>query len=203
VTYRDDLDASIARAESLEEQVAELERERDRLRHELEVAKQPPPPAPVATAAPTLPGLPPVHLELALQQAELAELVQTLEYSLRSSRNHAGLVVGGLIGIVLGVMALMAQLVGLGLVLGGTGLLMCMSFVTNLIDAPGDGRSIIEAVRDEPDRIVSASEQSTRSGRQLVISTTTGSLRVETRDTAKVLALLARRCPHARFGNDP
>src|SRR5262249_1744388 len=51
MTYRDDHDAALARAESLEAELANVERERDRLRAELDKAKHPAPAAP-APAAP-------------------------------------------------------------------------------------------------------------------------------------------------------
>jgi hypothetical protein len=188
MTYRDDHDAALARAESLEKQLAESERDRERLRHELEAAKRSEPPA-----------SPPAPL-VALPREDIDRLVRLLEDGIQRDEQSSILLVSGLALVVLGGLFLLGGIAPVGITIACAGVLLWFLYLLNLFDAPEGALAIIQSVRDEPERIVSVT---TRSGGQLVLGTATSSLSVEVSARAEVLDLLTRQCPRARFVEEP
>jgi len=199
VTYRDDHDAALARAESLEAELANVERERDRLRSELERAKHaPPPPLAPEPARPE-----PVRVQSGpLAQDEIERLLSELETGARSVGNDLGaMLVIAMICAMLAIFGIAGQSVFVAV--GGFALatIFLLGALISRSARPEDWLPVLEAVRDHPDRINSVREQGRKYGALIVIETSGHEMRVYTTESAAVLALLARRCKHARFEN--
>jgi hypothetical protein len=183
VTYRDDHDAAIARAEALQRELERAEADRDRLRAEverLEHSSEPVPESALVVAAP-----------IEMTVAEVNELVDELDVGLRASRSRgrrqtvvALLLIGG------GLATFLASPFGaLTLTMGGV---LCL--VAAAVRNGGDQTAILTAVRDAPERIRALRDTDT--GR-LQLSTGYHAAFCQTRAPSVLLAKLARRCPAA------
>jgi hypothetical protein len=202
VTYRDDHDAAIARAESLEHELAKVEHERDRLQsrvHELEHEQQPD-----TTAAREPRGEPAVRRDRPLDDAELARLLAALENEVEASRIKSGL--GALVAIVI-LMLLVFAVILIGqplMALVFTALIVLVLVgraAASTRAAPASWQPVVEAVREAPDRIISIEQHKPREGWGiwLTVRTADHALRVNTSRATELVALLARRCPSATF----
>jgi hypothetical protein len=169
VTYRDDTDAAIARADALEVELKRAEDERDRLREQL-----------ASTPAST-----------EMSKRDVDALVEQLDSSLAISSP-----VPGIAALALSVPVFFLR--G-GVLLSVTLLVVgAIALVASLLDKPGDARLVIEAVRDAPDQVVSVREVSTRSNRRTVfVHTATCCARFRTPSPDTLLVALAKRCPRA------
>jgi hypothetical protein len=183
VTYRDDHDAAIARAEALQRELERSEAERERLRAEVERLGHPAEPVPesaLAVAAPT-----------ELTVAEVNELVDELDTGLRASRSRGRRQTGvAFLLIAAGLATFLASPFGaLTVTMGGV---LCL--VAAAVRNGGDQTAILTAVRDAPERVRALRD--TNTGR-LQISTGYHAAFCQTRTSSALLAKLARRCPAA------
>jgi hypothetical protein len=175
VTYRDDTDAAVARADALEVELKRAEAERDRLREQL-----------AATPAST-----------EMSKREVDALVEHLDSSLAISSPVPGiamLVLSVPVFLLPGGVSLSVMLVVLG----------AIALVASLLEKPGDARSVIAAVRDAPDQVVSVREVSRRRSswsnrRSVFVHTATCRARFRTSSPDTLLVALAKRCPRARL----
>jgi hypothetical protein len=199
MTYRDDHDAALARAESLEKELAETERERDRLRAELEAARQTPPPPPPQPAPRAMAATRPSPLD----KHEIDDLCGTLELGVRTTgRNSAASAfISMLLFSVVSVVAFIGNEMGAGILCMGVAVVMLCALVFGRSRfEPEAWQPVIEAIRTHPRRIVSVRALSGKR-RGLEIRAIDGSLVLYTRDSAGLIARLARRCPDATFEN--
>jgi hypothetical protein len=197
VTYRDDHDAALARADNLEHQVHELERERDELRAKLAVAEHAVAAQPqVAVPMPPLALVAPLPREVTpLTTPELEELLYTLEAGIAEA-NHKNrrTLVGANVLAGLTPLAYLVASSPAAVVTGGLGLISLLVYAIgwSAMDET-EWRPVLDAIRDEPERIISIENAPPR----LIVNTTRHSLRLRLARSALVVALLARRCPYA------
>ncbi len=183
MTYRDDHDAAIARAEALQRELERAEADRDRLRAEVERlahSAQPVSESALVVAAP-----------IEMTVAEVEELVGELDTGLRASRSRGRRqTVAALLVIGAGLAGFLVNPFG-GLALSMVGVL-CL--VAAAVGNGGDQTAILTAVRDAPERIRALRD--TNTGR-LKLSTGYHAAFCQTRTASALLAKLARRCPAA------
>jgi hypothetical protein len=189
MTYRDDRDATLARADALQVDLKRAEAERDRLRAEVEKLegerKLTPTPAPVRAIVTTR-----TH---ALTPREVHLLLNDVEFCLArsSSATAAGnviapLILAGSVALFFFVSPLHAAIV--------TGICLIATVATFIEALTNDDAAILAAVRDHPDDVLELVE--TKDG--ITIVTRTKSATCTTPDRAELLVQLAKYCPNAR-----
>jgi hypothetical protein len=194
VTYRDDHDAAIARADSLEREVDELRRERDALQARLALSDASAP-DPALTA--------PLPREVGpLSDPELQTLVDRLAAGMAASRG---------VNTTLLALALTCAFVGtvafatfgawpVALVCGmSCAIFLIFYAVGHRESAAAEWQPVLDAIRDEPDRIVSIKRVPQAVGHALIVSTTGHSLALRSPQSVDLVTLLARRCRHAHL----
>jgi hypothetical protein len=189
MTYRDDHDATLARADALQEDLKRAEAERDRLKAEVEKLESERnatrTPAPVQTIVTTR--------TQALTPGEVHSLLVDVEFGLRRSRSNV--TVGQAIAAVflVGSVPLYIFVSPLhGVIVTGIGLIVTLAvFIDGLTN---DDAAILAAVRDHPDAVLELVESD--SGIKIV--TRTKSASCTTPDRAELLVQLAKHCPNAR-----
>ena len=201
MTYRDDRDATLARADALEQDLKRAEAERDRLKAQIEKLEhersKPPPPGPPVPLAPPVQAIVKIHNQ-ALTPLEVTSLLNDVDAGLVRTR--------GAIALVRVVFALMivASLPfyftfawGWGVALS---LLGIAGSVTNgLRAAINDTESVMSTLRERPDEV----EELVESKGALTIVTRTKSARCSTLNRAELLVRLARYCPGAIVRGGP
>jgi hypothetical protein len=206
MTYRDDRDATLARAEALEQDLKRTEAERDRLRaqvarleHDLKPSPPPPiaPPPPVQAIVATAPAAPPVQTIVrvhtqALTPVEIKSLLDDVERGFARARSDQKvltfLFVLSLVGSVPLYFTTVPIMGGAVTFLGLSGLVKNV-FVAALNDAP----QVLVALRERPDEILELVENKST----LTIVTRTKSAVCSTPNRADLLVRLARYCPRA------
>jgi hypothetical protein len=197
VTYRDDHDAALARADNLEHQVHELERERDELRAKLAVAERPIAAKPqVAASRPPFALVAPLPREVTpLTTHELEDLRDTLEAGIAAAnhKNRRTLVVANVLAGLTPLAYLVASTPA-AVVTGVLGLISLLHYAVgrSAMDET-EWRPVLDAIRDEPERVISIENAPPR----LIVHTTRHSLRLRLARSALLVALLARRCRYA------
>jgi hypothetical protein len=191
MTYRDDRDATLARADALQVDLKRAEAERDQLKAEVEKleAKRVPSPAPTQAIVTTR--------TQALTPGEVGVMLHDVEHGLRPARSEVetSQTVAGVILFVSVPLCLFVSLLP-GLIVMGTGLIVA---VAALIEArTNDDVAIFAAVRDHPEDVLELVE--TRHGIRIV--TRTKSATCTAPDRAELLGRLAKYCPNARVSND-
>jgi hypothetical protein len=208
VTYRDDNDAALARADSLEHQVHELERERDELRAKLEVAEHGKPfPSAPGSLAPPLPGMPAAALPREVEPltpSQLRHLLEALEAGASQMRRANGQTLLGA-GVLTALTPFAYMTVhALAMVTGAFAAFLFVGYGIGRAGADESSwRPVLDAIRDEPDRIVAIEDHSEGGAKdRLIISTFRHSLELRTAQSASLAGLLARRCRYARVTVD-
>jgi hypothetical protein len=195
VTYRDDHDAALARADALADDLKRTEAERDRLREQVaQLEKVAPAPAPPPPRQPV--ALAPAPSK-AMTTRELDELVETLLTAAKRIRslNTARVVAAGLLILVALVMCFTSLLLP-ALLLMALGILAA---ITSILAEYGDHAPIIEAVRAHPQEVVEIRESVTTKGnRWITITTRDGtSARFLPVGATALVGALVRRCQDA------
>jgi hypothetical protein len=192
MTYRDDRDATLARADALQEDLKRAEAERDRLKAEVERLESErtatPPPAPVQAIVTTR--------TQALTSGEVGVMLCEVESGLRPARSEVDASQAVAAAILIGSVPMYFFLSLLhALIVTGIGLIITVAAV---IDAwTNDDAAIFAAVRDHPDDVLELVE--TRHGIRIV--TRTKSATCTAPDRAELLVKLAKYCSNACVSN--
>jgi hypothetical protein len=194
LTFRDDHDAALARADALEQELDRAKRERDALKAQVEKLEHAPKPGPVP-ATTSIVRVPPMPLE----RAELSRLVQLIEESADEAGSQRAVLIVLLVALL--------PFTVVFAVLGGASMLWITGLVGGLLVAgilggqgssAADASAVIEAITSEPERILAVSQVSGRY-RSVLIETSQHKVRTSGAHSAELIALLARRCPKASF----
>jgi hypothetical protein len=196
VPFRDDHDAALQRIEALEADLRRTQgereqatRERDQLADAVAKLQAEVPPQREIMVVPKAP----------LTAREREDLLDALEHGARANRRHAwlGVVIGS--AVLLG--GVVAGAVGgdlLVVALCGPAVLGIFVAALQLANASEDRwRSVLDAIRDDPAKIVAVRRLSERYGWKLAVETSNDELTM--RGDSEVVKLLERHCPAARF----
>ena len=189
MTYRDDRDATLARADALQEDLKRVEAERDRLKAEVRKLEREreatPTSAPVQAIVTTR--------TQALTSREVHTLLTEVKFGLKRARSAARL--GKVVALLLLVGSVPLFFVAPPWWAASVMVISLIGSVAALIDgATNDDAAVLAVVRNRPDDVLELVESD--SGIKIV--TRTKSARCTTPDRAELLVQLAKYCPNAR-----
>jgi len=198
VTFRDDHDAALARADALAEELRRAERERDELKARVDRLEHAPGPA---LAAPPSPTSAIARVRAApLQAAELARLVGLVQDA-AAQRSSERAVAMMLLSAMAPGSVVLAVLAGVGAVwISGVSAVVLASMLSiSGGSSHADARAVISALSDAPEQIVAVKQHWRRGVSLVIIETKEHRLLASGAHNAEMIALLARRCPRATF----
>jgi hypothetical protein len=184
VTYRDDHDAALARADALQADLARAEAERDRLRSKVDELEH--------GLVPTSPGA-----LVPLTTAEVTALVRDVDTAIGIlADRRAGRFVWSIAALVALVPMYLAGLSAAVLVVTGG------FAVLGLVQAPAlhsaSARAVRNALCEAPETVTTIRELEQRHGMHWIgVSTATDTLKMPIREPAPLISRLLRRCPNA------
>jgi hypothetical protein len=184
VTYRDDHDAAIARAEALQVELERSEAERDRLRAQVDRLEHGPSPMSIVAVSPA---------KAPMTAGEVTALVAEVKIASKRARD-ASLFGNSLALAVFVIMtAVGAFTAPVYAAVGGIGIIAGLIGLVSRRD-PAD---VIAAIRDAPEYITAIRESPKRTS--VIVRTATGSAWLRTDTPDNLLVKLARRCPNAKL----